>query len=590
DEAFLRNLEAYYLTARRHDIPVLFTFFAFVPESFGGASPYFDPRSREAQEAYVGAIASRFAEAKEILWDFINEPSFASPDKLWQARPHGDPYEERAFRTWLEQRYADAPGGWEAEVRSRWRLRPDEPIGLPVDDDFADRPVFAEHRPYRAKEWVHFSQDAFVDWVRAMTRAVRAAGSNAPVTVGQDEGGLLERPHPLFHADVVDFTSIHSWWFNDALYFDGVFAKAPDRPLLVSETGIMNREALSGEAFRRPSTAAELLSRKIGYSFAAGAFGVIDWCYHVNPTMDSDNEVAIGLRRVDGSYKPEHVEWRRFARFFRDPVVAATGLRPPRVALILPYSDHVGARGRQVDRAKRTMELFGRELHVAVQVVPEYRTAGALVDDLGAPRYGLIILPSCSGIADAAWRDLTDAVDRGAVLLGSGFGEADDAGRPAERWGGLDRELASIETVDLGDGSIATLHHTLDDIESVRAAQREELVVIRERGRGQQMHCALPLELALEDTLRRQVYREALRVAGVEPAISVAPPSPALLVRALEFASSTWVVIVNEGHRATGVTLGVRGRSHLVSAPSRQAMVLVFDAAGELIRSTHRGP
>ena len=37
DETWLRALEGYYLTARRHGIPVLFTFFAFMPP--GGANP-----------------------------------------------------------------------------------------------------------------------------------------------------------------------------------------------------------------------------------------------------------------------------------------------------------------------------------------------------------------------------------------------------------------------------------------------------------------------------------------------------------------------------------------------------------------------
>jgi hypothetical protein len=119
DEAFLRALEAYYLTARRHGIPVLFTFFAFVPERFGGDNPYFDPRALEGQRAYLSAVASRFHGAKEILFDLINEPSFSSPDKLWSCRPHGDAHERAAFLAWLKDHYDDR---WEDEVRSRCRL------------------------------------------------------------------------------------------------------------------------------------------------------------------------------------------------------------------------------------------------------------------------------------------------------------------------------------------------------------------------------------------------------------------------------------------------------------------------------------
>jgi hypothetical protein len=68
---------------------------------------------------------------------------------------------------------------------------------------------------------------------------------------------------------------MHTWWNNDALLWDGVLAKATGKPLLVSETGIMQREFLSGEAVRDSADFARLLSRKFGYAFAGGAFGVI---------------------------------------------------------------------------------------------------------------------------------------------------------------------------------------------------------------------------------------------------------------------------------------------------------------------------
>src|SRR5262249_6242396 len=151
--------------------------------------------------------------------------------------------------------------------------------------------------------------------VQSMTRAIRDTGSHAALTVGQDEGGLFERPQPLYHARSVDFTSMHTWWLDDQLLWDGVLAKAPGRPLLISETRIMQRELLSGEALRAPEERATLLARKLAYAFAARAFGVVEWCYDVNPFMASDNEVAIGLKRVDQSYKPEHGVLARVAQF-----------------------------------------------------------------------------------------------------------------------------------------------------------------------------------------------------------------------------------------------------------------------------------
>ena len=97
---------------------------------------------------------------------------------------------------------------------------------------------------------------------------------------------------------------MHTWWSNDALLWDGVMAKGRGTPLLISETGITQRELLSGTALRDPDAFARLLGRKIAYAFAAGAFGAVQWSWDVNPYMNSDNEAGIGIRRGEGGATP----------------------------------------------------------------------------------------------------------------------------------------------------------------------------------------------------------------------------------------------------------------------------------------------
>lgn len=104
DEGFLRALEAFYLTARKHRLPVIFSWFAFVPEDFGSGDPYFDPRALEGQRALLSACARRLAPAREFIWDLINEPSFASPRHLWSLRPVRSSHERKAFMEWLPPR------------------------------------------------------------------------------------------------------------------------------------------------------------------------------------------------------------------------------------------------------------------------------------------------------------------------------------------------------------------------------------------------------------------------------------------------------------------------------------------------------
>ena len=59
DEAVLRAFDAFLLTAHKYDIPVIFTFFAFLPETWGGENAYLDPRAVKAQQQFISAFTER---------------------------------------------------------------------------------------------------------------------------------------------------------------------------------------------------------------------------------------------------------------------------------------------------------------------------------------------------------------------------------------------------------------------------------------------------------------------------------------------------------------------------------------------------
>ncbi|MCC7169169.1 MAG: hypothetical protein IT459_01870 [Planctomycetes bacterium] len=440
-EDFLRALEAYYLTARKHGIIVLFNVFAFMPPRFGGENAYLDPKAVAAQQRFVGGIAARFKDTKEFQLDLINEPSFCSEAKLWFARPSGDRFERDAFLAWLERTFASEGRVWQDEVRSRWRLLPDEPIGLPAIEDFDDGTTFGSKRPYRAQDWLRFANGAFRDWCFAMRKAVRDAGSPMAITVGQDEGGLLQRPHPQLMADALEYTSIHTWWWNDRLVFDGLAAKRRGKPMLVSETGVMNRELLSGDALRSLDDAKDLLERKLAAAFAAGAFGVVQWCWDVNPYMASDNECAIGIHRVDGSYKPEWKALARVAEF-----VAATrdefdGYAEPSTVVVMSDVDRFSPRALEGFAAVHAAARNGTRVRIVLEPLARH--------DLDQATH--VVLASTTGISDDAWRALVDAARAGARVSCSGYFEADEVGRHRERLGTKRQRLgfAGAEGVEL---------------------------------------------------------------------------------------------------------------------------------------------
>ncbi|HWP55046.1 MAG TPA: cellulase family glycosylhydrolase, partial [Pyrinomonadaceae bacterium] len=218
-ELALRSLDAFLLTAHSHDIPVIFTFFAFLPETWGGKNAYLDPQAVQAQGRFVSAFAQRYREVDDLIWDLINEPSFCSPKHLWSCRPNYDDYEKAAWQQWLRVRY-DAANDEERATRLQelWRTTSEAALDLPRLEDFEGINIFDDRRPLKTFDYRLFAQDMFVSWVRAMTAAIRESGNKKQlITVGQDEAGNADSPSPHFFAGVVDFTCMHNWWANDDL-------------------------------------------------------------------------------------------------------------------------------------------------------------------------------------------------------------------------------------------------------------------------------------------------------------------------------------------------------------------------------------
>lgn len=422
DEGVLRALAAFLLTARRYDIPVIFTFFAFIPEMWGGENPYLDPLCIDAQSSFIAAFARRFANVNDLLWDFINEPSFCSPEQVWKTRPNYDRFERAAWSEWLAKQ-----GVSDDEWRERWRLTPNDPLDLPALEDFEDRYIYQGTHPLQVMDYMRFAQEKFAEWAATMRDVIRENGNaNQLVTVGQDEGGTRDRPNPHFHSHVVDFTTNHSWWQNDDLLWDSLITKTLDKPNLIQETGIMFVETPDGRAWRTPEECRNLLERKMALSFAGGCAGFIQWLWNTNVYMDSDNEVGIGFLRADGSEKPELEAFRGVARFFRENAHLMVGRKLEEAVVIIPHSNMFSVRNladRATRVAVRTLE-YG--LGIPCRCVSEYRA-----DDVGDAK--LIVLPCARNLTEKCWQTLLSKVEAGATLLATGYIDADEYWRPVER-------------------------------------------------------------------------------------------------------------------------------------------------------------
>jgi hypothetical protein len=581
DESALRALDVFLLTARRYDIPVIFNFFAFLPDAWGGENPFLDARAVAAQQAFLGAIARRYSATNDVVWDLINEPSFSAASQLWTTRPNGDASEKAAWEQWLRTRYGAGGEDYRAAALRAWGAAPDDATSLPSLDDFSDRNLFSTARPRKAADYKRFSQDMFTEWVRQMTDALRSNGNRQQLmTVGQDEGGLSERPNPLFFGKGVDFTCMHTWWNNDAQAWDAVLSALPDRPMLVEETGMMRYERVDGTPWRTDDDAARLLERKLAIAVGSGSSGYVQWIWNTNPYMASDNEAGIGFLRADGTARPELEPFVRLSRFLRAHADRLEGRQREDVALLIPHSQMFSPRSQAVEATQRAVRVLANHLHVQARAVGEY----GLADTLGAPR--LIIAPSPRVLTDAAWQALMAAVEQGSTLLVTGIFDENENWLPVERTKALglrasSRPVAGQEPAVIA-GTTWRLGYRGDRLERVETAfvagESPTSVHRVARGKGTVLWMPLPVELSDSTDATVALYRAAFVEAGVTPSVVVEPADGSVYVGAITYGDAVLVALASESSADQDVSVSLPGGVVTrLRLPAGRAMLLLVD-------------
>lgn len=582
NEGALRALDAFLLTARKYDIPVLFTFFAFLPDRWGGANAYLDPRSIDAQRQFIAAVAQRYPRVDDLLWDFINEPSFCSPDHLWSCRPNYDLFERKAWKEWLKRR---TPASSENELTSilqeRYRCLAEEAMDLPTLEDFEDVNIIGDRRPVKTIDYRLFAQDEFGEWVKKMKDAVRGNGNPRQLTtVGQDEGGTSDSPSPQFFGSAVDFTSIHNWWLNDDLVWDNVMTKVPGKPDLIEETGVMYYENVDGSPWRTEEEAGNLLERKMAIALGAGGAGFIEWVWNTNPYMASDNEAAIGFLRADGTAKPELAPFLSFTRFFAAHRHLMTGRKDEEVTMVIPHAGMFSVRSAVEAATKRCVRAMHYHCSVAMNGVSEYRLASSI------PATRLFIVPSPQIFSRDAWAALLDKARQGATILFSGPMDFDEHWLPVQRVSSLGTSagigpVAEAEHLSIGgvDFRLDYRGEKIQRLQKAIVAGGSPSVVEMEVGKGRFVWSPLPVENSDSFDPTVALYRHALDRAGVTPVFTAEAKDPGILLRPTIFDTVVLYAIVSEcstpmgikfTHMETGTTIETR-------IPAQRASLLLID-------------
>ncbi len=561
-ERTLRTLEAYLMTARKHGLPVQFTFFAFLPEVLGGVSPYLDPDAVRKQQMLVSTVATRFHDVPFVAWDLINEPSFGH--RLWSMRPNGDPIELAQWNAWLKERYPDR-----AALADAWNVPASAVRGtvpLPTDAEFAARGAYTGHNALKLYDFTLFAQQSFAGWVAGMRKAIRATGSQQLVTVGQDEGGYTESLFPGFFTDAIDFTVNHSWWQNDSLLWDSLVAKQPGKAALIQETGLQ-RELTPDEIARRtPEQDAALFERKMATAFV-GTAGAIEWLWNLNEYMTESNESPIGAVRVDATEKPEATVLRDFAKFGRE---IASDLRAPEAAAVVIVTSQAAQFAVNADLQLEAQRKAVRAL-VNYARVPGRVLAENQIEKLGAPK--LVILPSAQALTEKAWQALMKYVAEGGNLLVTGPVERDEHWHVAHRAAELG---AQLEPLTFRQAELRLPNQTVPVsfdqrkqglLEALRFSDGATLKQVT-RGRGRIFWAAHPVELAEGFDAAASLYGYVLTQIGLGPPFELATRlSPGVMIYPTVLQDAVLYVITSESaddaeidlrDRASGARLRLR--------------------------------
>jgi hypothetical protein len=580
DEGVLLALDAFVLTAARHDILVCFNFFAFLPPAYSGQNPYLDPRALEGQRELLTLFASRYQGVGWVHWDLINEPSYAPRAQLWKTRAIGDAHERRAFEAWVRERHGDDP----LVVAERWRDGSVGELALgapPRGEEFGHLVIRDGRRPRKVRDFREYTQDVVASWARASRDVLRAAGNNPLVTLGQDEGGTGDRPSQLLMGEHLDYTAVHTWWNNDDLLWDGVVTKLSERASVHQETGLMRLEDLDGAPWRTPEVAADVLERKVAYAFAARGAGVIEWAWNINPYQPIDNEAVIGLWRPDGTAKPELSALSRAAAFFAQAAPWLDDFDPDPVVLVIPHARLFLGRPHGIDATKVVVRVLAERFGVVPTAVSDLHLA-----DRHLSTAKLVIVPAAEVIDAPAAAALARAAQRGSKVLVTGAIDGDSYGAPSDALAelgllGPSRPIALHERSRWSPEESITFEGLMT--ENIKRGLGPELQSFA----GNVWHEPLPLELARQRQPLTRLLEAALGAAGVATHPSALP----VAARVLSTGKSALVVCVNETPEDARRRIHVDGSAFEVPVRAYGSRMAVIErSSGKLLAATGGEP
>ena len=592
-ERTLRTIEAVLMTARKYNLPVQFNFFAFLPDTLGGANAYLDPQAVRRQQTLVRTIVARFRGVPYLAWDLINEPSFSK--HLWTLLPNGDTIELQKWNEWLTKRYPNPDA-----LAAAWNVLPSAPGGtipVPEEIEFSTRGMYVGHNSLKLYDYSLFAQESFAAWVKSMREKIRSTGSRQLVIVGQDEGGYVNRLSPAFFGPSVDFSTTHSWWQNDHLLWDSLVAKQPGQTMLVQETGLQRELNLDETARRSMASEGALLERKIAAAYIQGS-GAIEWQWNTNSYMTEGNETPIGAVRTDGTEKEEATVLRAFAQFAKSASPYLVNPKTPDVAIITSQAAQFSVLQEfQIAAQRRSVRALAYGSRIEPYVIAENQIAR-----LGQPK--LAILPSAQLLRESTWQTLLAYVASGGQLLITGPINRNEHFEVVDRTAQLNLD-GTVEPLTYHEAMIAlpvpanatarpkqnTQPNTANSLtldfdqnaqnwlESVRFTDNATFKEIP-HGQGRIFWAAYPVELSGSPDSATALYNYVLDKISLKPAYELRKPvSSGVLIYRTALEHATMYIAISDSANSSQIDLvdGSTKARLTFTLPGEHAAIAIID-------------
>jgi len=589
----MRAWDAFFMIAKKYDIPVQLNFYHMMPSVEGVDDPYTNPKAYEHQKKYILAFAERYKNNPDIIWDLINEPSYGKEGFTFgDAVPTGTATEQKEWDQWLRGRYENLE-----VIASNWNTTVDEIlddnelIKLPEQHMLQNRGLYTvEQKPTMAFDYNLFSQYAYNNWAREMKKIIRDTGSKQLVVTGMDEGGVMNRVFHDFIAEESDFSNLHNWWQMDDLLWDNIMAKSKDIPLLLQEVGNMRFEDMRGHRRMSETAIAHSLERKLGYSIGVEGAGYIPWIWNTNIYLFNQNEAFIGLHRGDGTAKKEVEVFNKLNDFIHQAWDYFSPAKDPEIAVVIPYSLQMTAYNQQAISATRgairTLHYFNRMPAISAS---EYHLSRFEEN----PK--LAILPGAQVISEEGWDGLLDWVNNGTTLLVTGPIDRDPWFLPAARLQkvGFDYEIKPLLqhqaeiVIDRKEHQLSFYGNSaMQNLDYMDWQEDISELKIIEHGQGKIIVCAYPLESGNNPEALAALYEFAATNAGIEKSFSVDTDDPGILVRPMDYERARFYFVLSESNEEETIRIHDEALDmdyEVTVAPGRVKMLMISKEDGELV-------